>query len=133
MTTNPVFAASVKEERGEPITFSVAGESEPFRVPRPVPVLPLMDLAADAEDDDLMGALASFRRFLKECLGAEWPRFRRSVAAQRFGPEDLLPIVQHIVAEASGRPTVPPSGSPMSWANDGRPPSVGTPPLPPPS
>lgn len=117
----PVFGAARKEVSAEPIIFMVEGEAEPFYVPRPVPAFPLMDMAAEAEDGNQAGALGGFLRFLKGCIPEEhWPRFRDAITRERWGAEDILPLIRYLVEEATGRPTTPPSDS-HGWSGSGTP------------
>jgi hypothetical protein len=121
MALMPTFGAARKEASAEPITFMVEGEAEAFTVPRPIPAMPLLEMAADAQDADVGGALLGFMRFLRGCIPEEdWPRFRDAVTRARMGAEDLLPVVQFLVSEATGRPTIPPPLSPDSWPSGGR-------------
>lgn len=115
MAGYPVFKAAKAEAQGAPIVFGVEGDPQPFSVQRPVPAIPLLDMAVEAMDQDGGGderlALAAFHRFLQGVLGDEWPRFRRAATKARWGVEQVLDLVRYLVTEATGRPTTPPSES----------------------
>jgi len=122
----PTFGAARRDATGEPIIFHVEGEAEPFTIPRPLPAFPLLDMAAEAMDGNEAGALGGFLRFLRGCIPeGEWHRFRDAVTRERWEASDLLPLVQYLVQEATGRPTTPLSGSRgwsdsgMTWQNQG--------------
>lgn len=113
--TIPVFKAAAATAAGDPIVFAVedkAGTVEHFQVFRPVPAMPLLELAAAADSGDDRAAFAAFARFLAGCLGDQFGRFSAAAGRARLTADDLLPIVQLIVTEATGRPTTPPSVSP---------------------
>jgi hypothetical protein len=104
----------------------VEGEEVAFTVPRPLPAFPLLDMASEAQDGDQAATLAAFLRFLRACITeAEWPRFRSAVTRARWSAPDLLPLVQYLIQEATGRPTMPPLDSPgvsdggMRWPSPG--------------
>jgi hypothetical protein len=120
-TAMPVFRAARQDASLSPIQFGIGDEVEPFTVPRPVPSIPLVDLAVAANNDDEIGALSAFIGFLTECFPdpAEVRRFRAAVKAARFGVTDLLPVVQYVVSEGTGRPSMPPPPSPERLRNDG--------------
>lgn len=120
----PVFRAAVADAALEPVTFRVGDDSsEPFHVQRPVPGMPVLELAVEAVSDDGTehGRLAAFVRYLQAVLGPEWPRFRDASTQARLGVEDLLGIVQYITEQATGRPTTPPSAAAVSSPSSGRP------------
>lgn len=122
----PVFKASVAEATGSPIVFGVEGESEPFVVQRPVPAIPLLDMAVEATDQqrgqqDQRMALAAFHRFLQGVLGDDWPRFRTATTRARWGVEQVLDVVRYVVTEATGHPSMPPSGARASSSVTGGP------------
>lgn len=115
MTGYPTFKAAQAEQAGAPIVFAVDGDPTPFVIARPVPALPLLDMAVEAMDaagaQDDRQALAAFHRFLQGVLGDDWVRFRKAATKARLGVGEILAIVQYIVTEATGRPTTPPSAS----------------------
>ena len=120
MSATPVFGRTADPSSLPPITFLVAGEATEFVIHQPVPVIPLMDMAAQASDGDLAGALVGFMHFFQGCFvtddglpnPTEGARFRNAVTRARMGAEDLLPIVQYVVqAGTEGRPTMPSSAS----------------------
>lgn len=119
----PVFRAAMADAALEPVTFRVDGDPEPFHVQRPVPGMPVLELAVEAVSDDGTdhGRLAAFVRYLQAVLGPEWPRFRDASTLARLGVDDLLGIVQYITEQATGRPTTPPSAAASSSRSSGRP------------
>lgn len=125
MTNYPVFKAAKAEVQGTPIVFGVEGDPTPFSIPRPVPAIPLLDMAVQAmeqtDQQDERQALAAFHRFLQAILGDDWPRFRKSATKARLGVEEVLGIVRHVITEATGRPTTPPSASPPGAPAPGQP------------
>lgn len=134
----PTFRAAAADAAAAPIVFAVEGDDVPFTVPRPVPAIPLLDMAVDAMDQQAGGqasqqaALAAFHRFLQGCLGDQWGRFRRSATRAQLGVDQVLAIVQYVVSEATGRPTTPPSASVPGWPATGQPSMAGQQPMAPP-
>lgn len=125
MAGYPVFKAAQADLQGAPIQFGVEGDPEPFSVQRPVPAIPLLDMAVEAMDQqgggDERAALAAFHRFLQGVLGDEWPRFRRAATRARWSVDQVLDLVRYLVVEATGRPTTPPSAPPPGAPATGRP------------
>lgn len=121
------FDAGRREQTGEPLTFSLGGET--FTVPRPLPALPMMELAAAASEEgqteDLARSAAAFSRFLLGMLASsDRERFRKMATAIRADVELLGAIVQWVVEEMSGRPTEAPSDS-RGLRSVSSPPSTG--------
>jgi len=109
----------------DPILFAIEGEPQPFAVIRPVPGLPVLDLAVEAsEASETEGgdeaALAAFHRYLKAVLGGEWPRFRDAASRARMSLPDLMLIVRFVTTEATGRPSMPSSDAQPSSPVNGR-------------
>jgi len=124
MTGFPVFKAAQADAQGSPIQFGVEGEPTPFSIARPVPAIPLLDMAVEAMDGpsgDDRQALAAFHRFLQGVLADDWPRFRKASTRARLGVDEVLAIVRYVVTEATGRPTTPPSASPPGAPATGAP------------
>lgn len=114
------FDAARREAVAEPLTFTLGGED--FAVPLPLPALPVLDLAAAADAEDV-GAFAAFGQFIFAILPtADHQRFR----ATRPGLSELLEIVQWLITEATGRPTGPPSGLPVRRSPTGTPSNGGS-------
>lgn len=128
MAGYPVFKAAQAEATGAPIVFGVEGEPQPFSIQRPVPAIPLLDMAVEAVDQQRAGgpadersALAAFHRFLQGTLGSDWPRFRDAATRARWGIPQVLDVVRYVVEQATGRPTMPPSGAPPTSPATGQP------------
>lgn len=114
------FAAAKAEALGDPITFDIDGVE--FTIPRPIPAWPMLELAAAGDEDDQTAIAVAFIRFLMALIPADQhARFTSTCTEKRVDADLLLEIVQFVIEEASGRPTVPPSSS------DGRPSTIGTP------
>lgn len=110
MTTRN-FAAASAEVASEPITFTV-GDSRTFTVPRPVPALPMLELAAASNEDTPDKVAAAFGGYIFGVLPADQHAdFRKACADARMDMDGLLELVQWIIEEATGRPTQPPSSS----------------------
>jgi hypothetical protein len=105
----------------EPDTFLFFGET--FTVPAYISALPLMEYAAAANarvDSKSIEGLAAMHSLIRACVVADdWARFQTVATANAADDEDLLQVCRAVMAAATARPTVRPSGS-----SDG-PPSTG--------
>lgn len=100
------FTAAKADALGDPISFDIDGDE--FLIPRPVPAWPMLELAACGDEGEPTRIAAAFVGFLTAVLPAEQhERFRRTCAEKRVDQELLLEIVQFVIEESTGRPTVP--------------------------
>lgn len=119
------FAAAKAEALGDPITFDIDGDH--FTIPRPLPAWPMLELAALSEEDQPNKVAAAFIGFLTAVLPADQhDRFRRTCADRRVDQELLLEVVQFVIEESVGLPTVPPSSSDGRLSNTGATSNGGT-------
>jgi hypothetical protein len=103
------FEVARAEVKGEPLEFDLGGD--PYAVELPLPGMALLDMAdvASAEGSEAVGA---FGNFLRAALGPkEFERFHAESLEKRLSIEQLLEVVQYVLEEATGRPTVQPSAS----------------------
>lgn len=106
------FDAARREARpdDDPVSFGLGGEK--FFIPQPVPVLPIMDLAAIDPDTGGKEAMLAFRDCLLGVLDpADHARFRKAAVAARADSDMLGQIAQYVIAETTGRPTARRSSS----------------------
>lgn len=120
------FRSAAAASNAEPLRFSIAvpdganGErDEEFEVARPVPAMPIIDLALRQANAATPGEALSLEAsgtaaFLADALGPEdYQRFVRATTDARFGTADLVAVVRWLVEEDAGRPfsTSSPSSS----------------------
>lgn len=123
---NLEFQAAAREASGEPVVFSFGGEKFTAVAPGGLVVLEFAAMAdLDTESQDA-GELASAGRaiydFMRSVIADEdWARFRRTAVANRTTLEDLLQVIRGLMPALTGRPTEPPSLSPESASESGRP------------
>jgi hypothetical protein len=109
------FEAARREASQEPITFSIAGEEEPFRC---VPILDWETLEETVRyhlDGNQIGmALQIGPFFRKNLIEEDVERFFRMLSRKdrRLSPEVLIDVMTWIIEQHTGRPTERPSGSP---------------------
>jgi hypothetical protein len=126
------FRAALAASNAEPLRFSIAvpdGENgerdEVFEVARPVPAMPIIDLAlrqanASTQAEALQLEASGTAAFIADALGAEdYQRFVRAATAARFGTADLVQVVRWLVEEDAGRPFVTSSPSSSSGSPSG--------------
>lgn len=110
MTQHKDFDAARAEATGEAISFTFGGEE--FAIPQPVPILPLLDLAAiDPEEAKTKGTTA-FRDLIFAMLDqADIERFREACTRSRADLGVLTDIVTWLVEVTTQVPTEPQSDS----------------------
>ncbi len=126
------FRAAVAATTSEPLRFSIAVpdgtngvRDEVFEVARPVPAMPIIDLAlrqanAETASEALQLEASGTAAFLADSLGEEdYRRFVRATTAARFGTADLVAVVRWLVEEDAGRPFVKSSPSSSSESPSG--------------
>lgn len=112
------FGAARRESIEDPIEFGLGGER--FEVPQPVPILPLLDLAAIDPDTDERAAMVAFRDCILGLIDpGDHPRFRKACRAARADHDLLGDIVKWILPLATGRPTQRRSSSDDSPSSTG--------------
>jgi hypothetical protein len=120
------FGAARREAVGDPITFSLGGQT--FEVPAPFPVLPLMDLASLDPTESGQEAMAAFRDCLLGMIDdTDHARFRKACRTARADADLLGEIVQWVIPQATGRPTERRPSSDDSPSNTGPESSGGSP------
>lgn len=103
------FDAAAREAVGEPLTFTLGGET--FTTTPELPAMPMLKLAAKAEEEG-PAAAAAFYEFIQAMLAEEdVARFETMATRTRFGMETLKDVVSWLLAEMTGRPTQRPSDS----------------------
>lgn len=112
------FGAARAEAVGTSLPFNIGAHR--FEVPLPAPAVPLLDLAAVADEDDEAKIAAAFYSFIFGVLDADdHERFRSACAEVRLSLEELLELVQWLIEEAVGRPTQRLSRSAAQPSNTG--------------
>lgn len=126
------FRAAAAASNAEPLRFSIAvpdgagGEvDEVFEVARPVPAMPIIDLALRQANAATPGEALSLEAsgtaaFISDALGPEdYRRFVKATTAARFGTADLVAVVRWLVEEDAGRPFSTSSPSSSSGSRSG--------------
>jgi hypothetical protein len=113
------FSAARREATGEPLTFDIEGEQ--FTLRASLPMMPLLDLAAAAEQGNELDAALAFRTFLHRMVpDNDGVRLTDAIARADWGHEELLELVRWVVEETTGHPSQPPSDSPRQQPTSGR-------------
>lgn len=98
------FAAALADAKQEPITFDLGDDAE-FSIQRPLPGLPVAQLAALADEGGTK-AIAAFLEFFEAAMEPdEFQRFKKEANDRRIDLSTLIDIAGFVIAEGSGRPT----------------------------
>lgn len=94
-------------------TVTFAGQE--FTVAGKIGAMPLMRFARVARrgvDSNELEGLAAMYDLLEQCIDpGDWPRFERAADESRADGDELMAVVQDVMAVVSGRPTSRPSDS----------------------
>ncbi len=101
-------------------TFDFAIGAEEFSVQLPLPGIAVLDLAANAGNDDPAVAVGALGALMRAAMGDDdFARYHASALSARLSIDDIMELVQDLMEAGTGRPTQPQSQSRASSSNAG--------------